>query len=350
MAPKKPEVIDNPPVGSSSEDEEGSSGSSGDESESSAEDSKKEESSKKLESESEGESESDSDDEPLNLKKQPVVTKSVSAVSVPESSNAKRPLKEAEDGEASSKKKLKTSTTTEVKKISGDEAKKMFQRLFSEADEIALLQGVLDFTSTKGESPSEESDAFCIYVKKLIDFNATKIQIQNKLQRLKKKFTNTVKKSLKKGKDEDEIKFAKDFDQKSFDLSRKIWGENGVLASKSRKKLGETSKEMKLVAHSTPKKQEETKTPERTETKAVNAPRPSIGREIASFFNLENASVCGLDESTIVEAWEKVGDGAKKKEMEEKWEKLKAMQVELCIQRTGLVAETAKVIFKANKS
>ncbi|KAL1201185.1 GLABROUS1 enhancer-binding protein-like [Cardamine amara subsp. amara] len=346
MAPKKPEVIDNPPVGSSSEEEEGSSGSSGEESESSAEDSKKEESSKKLESDSEGESESesDSDNEPLNLKKQPVVIKSVSAVSVPESSNAKRPLKEADDGEA--KKKLKTSTT-EVRKISGDEAKKMFQRLFSEADEIALLQGVLDFTSTKGD-PSEESDAFCIYVKKLIDFNATKVQIQTKLQRLKKKFTNTVKKSLKKGKNEDEIKFAKDLDQKSFDLSRKIWGNNGVLASKSRKKLGGTSKEMKLVPHSTPKKQEETKMPERTEIKVVNT-RPSIAREIASFFNLENASVCGLDESTIVAAWEKVGDGAKKKEMEEKWNKLKAMQVELCIQRTALVAETAKMIFKANK-
>lgn len=361
MAPKKAEVIDNPPMVSSSEEEE--SGSSGEESESSAEVSKQAESSKKPESDSEGESESESDSEPEPAKtnKQPVVIKakpdtSGSAVTVPESSTAKRPLKEAESAEANKKLKIsetqqvvvkKPKTNEEVKKISGDDAKKMFQRLFSETDEVALLQGVVDFTSTKGD-PYEDSDAFCVYVKKLIDFNATKSQIVTKLQRLKKKFANTVKKSLKKGKGEDEIVFPKDIDQKAFELARKIWGSNGVLATKSRKKVGGTPapKETKLVAHSSPKKPEEAKKPEKTETKVVNKSL-SIGREIALFFNAENASSCGLDESTITAVWGKVADGAEKTEVEEKWKKLKAKQVELCLERTELVNETAKMIFKA---
>ncbi|XP_023635026.1 GLABROUS1 enhancer-binding protein-like isoform X2 [Capsella rubella] len=190
--------------------------------------------------------------------------------------------------------------------------------------------------------------------KKLIDFDATKSQIVTKLQRLKKKFTNTVKKSLKKGKSEDEIQFPKDIDQKSFELARKIWGSNGVMTSKSRKKVGGTPaskapKEMKLVVHSTPKKPAEAKRPEKTEAKAVNTGL-SIGREIALFFNAENSSSCCLDESTVTAVWKKVADGAEKTKVEEKWKKLKAKQMELCLQRTELVNETAKMIFKAYES
>ncbi|VYS63851.1 unnamed protein product [Arabidopsis thaliana] len=368
MAPKKAEeVVESPPV--SSEEEE--SGSSGEESESSAEVPKKVESSQKPESDSEGESESESSSGPepesepaKTIKLKPVGTKPIpetsgSAATVPESSTAKRPLKEAAP-EAIKKQKTsdtehvkKPITNDEVKKISSEDAKKMFQRLFSETDEIALLQGIIDFTSTKGD-PYEDIDAFCIYVKKLIDFDATKNQIVTKLQRLKKKFNNAVKNSLKKGKTEDDIEFAKDLEQKGFELSRKIWGSNGVLVTgkSSRKKVGGTPapKEMKIVAHSTPKKQqEEAKKPERTEAKVVNTGL-SIGKEIASFLNADNGSSCGLDESTLTAVWAKVADGAEKREVEEKWKKLKAKQFELCLQRSGLVNETAKMIFKAYES
>ncbi|XP_010438912.1 PREDICTED: GLABROUS1 enhancer-binding protein-like [Camelina sativa] len=364
MAPKKAELIDNPPVVSSSEEEE--SGSSGDESDSSAEVSRKDvSSSKKPESDSEGESESESDSEPEPAKKPVVATKaksdaaSGSAAALPESSKSKRPLKEAEP---EANKKLKISETEHVvktakandnessKKISKEDAKKMFQRLFSETDEVALLQGVLDFTSTKGD-PYEDSDAFCSYVKKLIDFDATKSQIVTKLQRLKKKFGNTVKNAAKKGKSEDEVKFAKDIERKAFELARKIWGSNGVMTSKSRKKIGGTTpvaatKDMKLVAHSTPKKPQEGNRPEKTEGKGGL----SIGREIALFFNAENSGSCCLDESTITAVWKKVADGAKKTQVEEKWKKLKAKQVELCLQRTELTNETAKMILEAYES
>nr|VDD40336.1 unnamed protein product [Brassica oleracea] len=363
MAPKQTDKIENPPVASSSEEEEEEeSGSSGEESNSSDDEAGDVQSkltqkkpvapppaAKKPESDSEEESESDSDSEPATKTKplNAVVTKPIPAT-LPESS--KRSLKQADN---EPKKKAKTSTTEqakkkktsasdeEVKKISGEEAKKMFQRLFSETDEIAMLQGFLDFTSTKGD-PSENMDAFCDYVKTLIDFNASKAQIVTKLQRCKKKFVNIVKNSLKRGKTEDQITYAKDLEQKTFELSRKIWGSDGVLPAKPRKK----SKEVELL--STPKKEAEVETQKKVSV--VDNHHLSESREMALFFKAENASVLGLDESTVSAVWDMVEDGEKKREMEEKLKKLKAKQMELCLQRTALVDYTAKMIFKNNAS
>ncbi|CAA7060216.1 unnamed protein product [Microthlaspi erraticum] len=375
MAPKQPEKIENPHVGSSSEEDEEESGSS--ESVSSGEDSKKDESSdddgetlskltqksvapaasaKKPESDSEvSESESDSDPEPAEKKTKPlnsVGTKtkpdtSGSALALPESSTAKRSLKLTEDEASAAKKKTKTAATgEEVKKISGDEAKKMFQRLFSGTDETAMLQGFLDFTSTRGD-PYEKMDAFCDYVKTLIDFNATKSQIVTKLQRCKKKFVNMVKNSLKKGRTEDKIRFAKELDQKAFDLSRKIWGVDGVFPAKPRKKSKDVKSPHASPSHA-PRREEEMEIPKAI---VVNTHlTSSSSREIASFFKGENSSVVSLDESMIAAGWDLIEDGPKKRAMEEKMKKLKAMQVELCLQRSGLVDSTARMVFKENAS
>ncbi|CAF2071623.1 unnamed protein product [Brassica napus] len=360
MAPK--DKIENPPAASSSEEEE-ESGSSVEASGSSSDDEAGDVQSKltqkppaastkkKPESDSEedeSESESDSDSEPPTKTKplNAVVTSGSVAAS---SSSAKRSLKQA-DEEEPKKKKVKTSATEhpkkkdeEVKKISGEDAKKMFQRLFSETDEIAMLQGFLDFTSTRGD-PYENMDAFCDYVKKLIDFNASKAQIVTKLQRCKKKFVNIVKNALKKGRTEDKVTCSKDLDQKAFELSRKIWGANGVLPAKPRKKSNDVVKSPPSPSH-TPKKEVE----KRKGSVVVDA-HLSSSREMALFFKAENVSVFGLDESTVSAVWDMVEDGPKKREMDEKLKKLKDMQVELCLQRTALLDTTAKMIFKDNAS
>ncbi|KAL0727061.1 hypothetical protein Bca4012_023154 [Brassica carinata] len=378
MAPKQADKIENPPAASSSEEEEEEeSGSSGEESGSSSDEAGDIQSKltqkppppppaatkKKPESDSEeDESESDSDSEPvpktkpLNAvvsKPKPETSGSVAAAScLPESS--KRSLKQGDD---EPKKKAKTTTTTEnakkkdeevVKKISGEDAKKMFQRLFSETDEIAMLQGFLDFTSTRGD-PYENMDAFCDYVKTLIDFNASKAQIVTKLQRCKKKFVNIVKNALKKGKTEDMVTCSKDLDQKAFELSRKIWGANGVLPAKPRNKSKEAVIKSPPSPLHTPKKEARVER-HKGSVVAVDAQQRSSSREMAMFFKAENVSVFGLDESTVSSVWDMVEDGPKKREMEEKLKKLKALQVELCLQRTALLDTTAKMIFKDNAS
>ncbi|KFK40940.1 hypothetical protein AALP_AA2G063900 [Arabis alpina] len=347
MAPKQPE--EKPHIPSSSEEDE--SGSSEEQSESTREDSKKDDSSddeneskptqtsvvvpvstKKLEPDSESESESESDSEPIQkMTSGSITTKST----LPESKR-----KETEDVlDVKKNKKMKTGDG-EVKKISGDEAKLLFQRLFSESDEIALLQGILDFNAKKGDY-QKDMDAFVDYVKKLISFNANRSQLKTKIQRLKKKFANIVKNSLKKGKSEDEIVFSKDLDQKAFELSRQIWGNNGVQVSKSRKKKHEeeTPREFKPLLRSSKKRQE-----------TVKADARDTSLELSSFFKTENVSAFSLDESALSAVWGTVKDGSKKREMEERLKKLKATQGDLCMQRTGLVADSAKLIFKDKAS
>ncbi|KAF8114075.1 hypothetical protein N665_0043s0138 [Sinapis alba] len=372
MAPKQADKIENPPAASSSEEEEEEeeSGSSGEESGSSDDEAGDVQSKltqkpppakkKKPESDSEEEEEDESDSEPptktkpLNsvVSKPKPETSGSAVLSLPESST-KRSLKQADDGQPM--KKAKVTTTEQVKKkkdeevhkkISGEDAKKMFQRLFSETDEIAMLQGFLDFTSTRGD-PYENMDAFCDYVKTLIDFNASKAQIVTKLQRCKKKFVNIVKNALKKGKTEDKVTCSKDLDQKAFELSRKIWGANGVLPAKPRNKSKEVVKSPPSPLH-TPKKEVEVE--KQKGNVVVVDDVLSSSREMALFFKAENVSVFGLDESTVSAVWDMVEDGPKKKEMEEKLKKLKAMQVELCLQRIALLDTTAKMIFKDNAS
>ncbi|CAN8273953.1 unnamed protein product [Cochlearia groenlandica] len=350
MAPKQSEKIDNPPIASSSEEdeeeEEEESGSSGSESSDEEADlqskltqttvtslpAKKKKPESDSEEEEEVESDSDSDSEPPTKTKllNTVAVKpetSISAAKPPESSTNKRSLKQSES-ESESKKKMK---------ISGEEAKKMFQRLFSETDEIAMLQGFIDFTSTRGD-PYENMDAFSDYVKTLIDFNATKAQIVTKLQRCKKKFVNIVKNSLKKGKSEGEIRCVKDLDHKGFELSRKIWGINGFLPAKARTK----SKKKAKLGSSKKEGGEE----ERDELMANDSyANLSISREIGLFFKGESG-VCGLDETRIALGWDMVEDGPKKRDVEEKLKKLKAKQMELCLLKMSLAEITAKMIFK----
>ncbi|VVA94315.1 unnamed protein product [Arabis nemorensis] len=158
--------------------------------------------------------------------------------------------------------------------------------------------------------------------------------------------SSTGKRSLEQtddveGKSEEEIVFSKDLDQKAFELSRKIWGKNGVLASKSRMKVEESPNGFMLLPHSSRKNRE---------TANVVDTSLTSSRELSYFFKTENVSAYGLDEPAVIAGWDMVADGSKKREMEKKLKKLKAMQVELCMQRTGLVAESAKLIFKDNAS
>ncbi|KAJ4899522.1 Mediator-associated protein 1 [Raphanus sativus] len=124
---------------------------------------------------------------------------------------------------------------------------------------------------------------------------------------------SSIKNALKKGKTEDKITCAKDLDQKAFELSRKIWGSDGVLPAKPRKK--KLSKEDELVS-TTPKKEvvEVKKTQKVVNAVVVDTHHLSESREMGLFFKKENVSVLGLDEST----------------------------------RTALVDYTAKIIFKNN--
>ncbi|XP_027769939.1 probable transcription factor At1g61730 [Solanum pennellii] len=81
-----------------------------------------------------------------------------------------------------------------------------FQRVWSEKDEISILEACLNYSS--------DCDVLLSFVKDKLEVETSKTQLQTKLKRLKNKYKkNIVKRS-----------FSKPHEEKLFKLSKKIWG------------------------------------------------------------------------------------------------------------------------------
>ncbi|ESQ47440.1 hypothetical protein EUTSA_v10028215mg, partial [Eutrema salsugineum] len=313
MAPKKGKKTANPRLVSSKEDEEEEESHSFKPSHTDAKDTHVEKS----------ESEEDIVDVEEEHEQEPKPE-----ISHPKSSTAKRSLEKADHDEVRKKKRSKTEKTEDKKQPS-------FERVFSEEDSVALLQGFLDFNSTSGD-PFKDKDRFYGFVKDRISANASRNQVTDKVRKLKDRFLKTVKNSIENGKGgEDTIVYPKDVDQRSFDLWRKIWGREGVFAHKSLTNLqGNIKKEA-----------------EKAEMNVVRSSPPlDFGREIVFFLKEENITKFALDESSVLERWNMSADEQKKRALEEKLKKITEMQLELCVDKFSIVSKAAELIFKANNA
>ncbi|XP_058758402.1 GLABROUS1 enhancer-binding protein-like [Vicia villosa] len=174
------------------------------------------------ESGSESGSESDSEQEPTppNAKVKPLASKPMKtqaqSTPVPARSGTKRAN---ENGSKSAKKKTTATgggSENEADgdgdvKMTGEDSKKMNQRVFTEGDEIAILKGLADFISKTGKDPMKDLVGFHSFVKKSIHRDATTEQLKRKVRGLKMKF-------------KDGGSFTKEHDKKAFELSKKVWG------------------------------------------------------------------------------------------------------------------------------
>lgn len=107
-----------------------------------------------------------------------------------------------------------------------DEQRRLFQRLWTDEDEIELLQGFFEYTTSRGVTNSShhhDTTAFYDQIKSKLQLDFNKNQLVEKLRRLKKKYRNVVSK-MGSGK---EYVFKSPHDQATFEISRKIWGGNG---------------------------------------------------------------------------------------------------------------------------
>ncbi|XP_021848789.1 probable transcription factor At3g04930 isoform X1 [Spinacia oleracea] len=103
-----------------------------------------------------------------------------------------------------------------------DDSRRLFQRLWTDEDEIELLQGFLDYTSGRGTTSSghhHDTAAFYDQIKSKLQLEFNKNQLVEKLRRLKKKYRNVISK-ISSGK---EFTFKSPHDQATFEISRKIW-------------------------------------------------------------------------------------------------------------------------------
>lgn len=111
-----------------------------------------------------------------------------------------------------------------------DDSRKLFQRLWTDEDEIELLQGFLDYTAQRGKTTHHgQNDTALFYdqIKSKLQLDFNKNQLVEKLRRLKKKYRNVLIK-ISSGK---EFSFKSPHDQATFEISRKIWSNIGGIAS-----------------------------------------------------------------------------------------------------------------------
>ncbi|WVY92425.1 hypothetical protein V8G54_031513 [Vigna mungo] len=215
-------------------------------------------------------------------------------------------------------------TKEDGKKNFDGQAKVLFQRIWSEEDELSILKGILEFISKTGQEPYKYVDAFHNFIKKSLHVEVSGHQLKDKIRRMKKKFeTHEAKK--KKG---IEPRLLRPHDRALFEFSKKIWGEwpNG------------------LVEKPKPLAKYVTKAQKESEAKAKVLSLPSVPESGDVSFLYNNISCFKeLDEDEMKRGLTLIGE-SKRKELERKWKVLQYSEMELLVNRSLLIGEQIKNI------
>lgn len=202
-----------------------------------ADDDNEEEDNADEDSESGSGSESESDNEPVKhmiaprtAEVKPISSKPMSDIpksKKPTSTNTapakpKRPAEEENDQKRKKKKVVDIEDGgDEESQKKGEEKKQLFQRVWTNEDEIILLNSLKDF-KREGHNAANDMAGFLDFVKDSLHIDVTKAQLANKIQRLEKKFKNNASRSKEPGKDP---VISKPHEWKSYQLSKEIWAE-----------------------------------------------------------------------------------------------------------------------------
>ncbi|XP_059661274.1 probable transcription factor At1g11510 [Cornus florida] len=263
----------------------------------------------------------------------------------------KRPLEE-KSNQKSKKAKKKRGVGDGVieedaaKKTGDDTKKQLFQRLWSEEDEIAVLNGMIEYTAKKRADPLADMNAFHNFIKNKLHIDVSKAQLSEKVRRLKKKYENNASKGKKGG----ERNITKPHEQKAYELSKRIWGGEansiGVVSPKvnEKEKKNQNLKSSRaapspiLDANSDPEVQN-------GEAKVDGEQKAKPAR----LFQFSKSIDSSLEDEIIRDGLELIG-GSKRLELEEKWKQLRVEEVELYLKRVELVREQTKHVLAVLKS
>ncbi|GAB4859480.1 hypothetical protein Ancab_010947 [Ancistrocladus abbreviatus] len=299
--------------------------------------------------------------------------------------STKRPAdSDLANGKPSKSKRSKPSSSGDGEKddvvVAAGEKKAAINRLWSEDDEIALLEGMLEFQLKKG--PDFNNDAFYEFVKDMLRVDVSKTQLTDKVRRLKKKYKTNAGRS-ENGKDPS---FSKPHDHKSYVLSKKIWGgdgNSGVNDANDNKNGDNANSSAKAIAiaaegNATKSSSRNARKNIKSNSNAAVAIDPPMEealvvkrdagkvevkqcdeggfRESYPFLSdslqLHSSSIMQLNELGV-NFWEKnlslVGK-SKLEELETKWKQLKMAETELFLKRIELIKEGASLLLNGIKS
>ncbi|KAF3569192.1 hypothetical protein DY000_02012744 [Brassica cretica] len=262
------------------------------------------------------------------------------ALALPAKSGAKRPSTEGPSKETNSKRVKKDEEKREDSKKPA-----AFQRLWTEEDEIAVLQGMIDFKKDTGKSPYDDTNVYYDYIKKSISFEVSKNQFMDKIRSLRKKYIGKEKPS-----------FTKPHDQKSYRLCQYIWGPDGMGLESAVKSNGASKKSQKKTKKLDSVKQELSfgaspngKTVDDYENDVEVAVAAKKHDWFDNSFLVQGIAGFGVDEHHVKQRWSLVPVETKKK-VEEKLKLLQAKEIEFVLQKTEVLHQVTTMIAEASKN
>lgn len=257
----------------------------------------------------------------------------------PVSSGSKRPpIENNFNGNEPNKKKIKRvmngEDIEEGKKVSGSG----INRLWSEDDEISILQGMIDFQLAKGSDPYTDMSQFLEFIKENLSVEVSKNQLIDKVRRLKKKYKN----NSEKGRNGDDPVFLKQHEHKSFVLSKKIWGNEAK--KKPRKQSVKASNSVSISSPGVDMVEAAKKEAVNVESKILPEEFLSEYPWLKASFMVENDKLCSEGLMRLVRERMPLIGSEKAKELDEKWRKLGESELELYLKKVELVREQCKLI------
>ncbi|KAI5660683.1 hypothetical protein M9H77_20006 [Catharanthus roseus] len=283
----------------------------------------------------------------------------------------KRSRSESPKGEENSlKNRKKTKINEEEKKpVSGGGI-----RVWSEEDEIVVLQGMIDFEKEKTKLGSHSNSklkfkvAFYEFIASKLSVKISRNQLYDKVRRLKKKFLTNLEKKSSENREEVPV-FSKPHEEKTFLLSKKIWGENNLTNASdddnnvNPKKLGkevEKKKKEKDAAVETKKKKKEkdaamamamdiddhAEKKEKKVDKNLDFLVSKYPNLIDSFdYNVMNNDV----KKTLTKRLSLV-KSSEAKDLEEEWKILREEEAQIFLKKMNLMAKQTKLLLDARKN
>ncbi|KAG8364618.1 hypothetical protein BUALT_Bualt18G0016200 [Buddleja alternifolia] len=253
----------------------------------------------------------------------------------PHAPPSKRAAAHQEVDSSKSSKRLKT----EEKKPNTASAGGCITRLWSNEDEIAVLNGMVDFKTQKGVDPNANMAGFHNYVKGKLMTEFSRDQLKTKISRMKKRFFN----ALKKGENGEDPVLSNPHEYMAFEISKKIWG-GGVGNSEGGKSVVNENAKKEIVKE------------EKIEKGGVEREEDGEERDFWSkypFFSASFRNVGGnfpslatseVGLSFLKEKLSLIGN-VKAKELDEKWKKLFLEETELNHKMLTLMTEQVKMAF-----
>ncbi|KAL6971806.1 hypothetical protein U1Q18_031487 [Sarracenia purpurea var. burkii] len=223
------------------------------------------------------------------------------------------------------------------KKTEYDVKKQLFQRVWSEDDEIGVLKGLLEYLAKQGADPVGDLPDLLNFIKVSLQVDFSKTQLSDKIRRLKKRYVNNVKKG-KYGKGRI---FMKSHEQRIFELSKRIWG--GEANS-----VGFDRTEVNREAMENHYNKNELAILDRAKEGWKMEVEPSAGVLKPIWFNRSDR-LSDMKEKIIKDELELI-TVPKKFELEEKWKQLRVAEMELYLKRVDLIMEQTKLVMEAMRS